>query len=57
MFECFSCIRACVAHVCLLPAEVKREWQIPWNWSYGWVETTVSALGIKPASSARAIRT
>lgn len=32
---------------CLVPSEVRRRCQIPWNWSYRWLWTTKWVLGIE----------
>nr|XP_021494338.1 uncharacterized protein LOC110549462 [Meriones unguiculatus] len=49
-----SCLlHVCIPHVCLVPAEVVRERQIPWNRSYGQFRATALVLRTKPGSSAR----
>lgn len=30
---CFACIYECVAHVCLVPINIRRKHDISWNWS------------------------
>jgi hypothetical protein len=34
LYECFSCMYACLPHVNLVPVEVRRGHQIPWNRRY-----------------------
>ena len=54
MYSCFAWTYVCVPHECLVPTEVRRGLQIPWNWSYGWVWATVWVLKTESGSSARA---
>lgn len=30
----FASICVCVSHACMVPVEVGRGYEIPWNWSY-----------------------
>lgn len=32
----FACVYVCVSHVCLVPIQASRRYQIPWNWSCRW---------------------
>lgn len=34
---CFAYMCVCAQHVCLMPVEVKKECQIPWNGSHRWL--------------------
>lgn len=34
MYEWFACMYVWVPYECLVPTEVKRRLQIPWDWSY-----------------------
>lgn len=43
-------------HECLVPAEVKTECPLPWNWSYE-VMNHYLGMGIEPDSSARILLT
>lgn len=36
------------------PMEVKRLYQTPWNWSYGWLQTTMWGLQAQLGFSTRA---
>ena len=47
LFYVHECLPACmyVHRVCLRPREVRRGHQIPWNWSYGWLQATTRVLG------------
>ena len=36
MDECFVGVYVCVPQVYLVPMEVRRGWQIPWDWNEGW---------------------
>lgn len=33
----FALMHVYAAHVCLVTKETRRQQQVPWNWSYGWV--------------------
>lgn len=46
-YVCFACMYVWL-HVCLVPLEVRRGYQIPWNWNYGWLWTTMWVLALKP---------
>jgi hypothetical protein len=39
--------------VCLVPTEVRRQHQIPWNWSHRWWWPIMYVLGTEPGSSAK----
>ena len=52
---CFAYMYVCAQPVCLMPVEVQRKCQVPWNWSYRWPWiTTTWVLETKPGPSARA---
>lgn len=36
-----------------VPAEAKKVYQIPWNWSYRWLLNTMWIMGMEPGSSKR----
>lgn len=44
----------CILCVCLVPAEVRRRYQIPWNWSHGQLGGATWVLGTKPEAFVRA---
>lgn len=41
-----------VYQVSAMPTEIRREWQIPWDWSHKQLDT-MWVIGIKPGSSRR----
>jgi hypothetical protein len=51
VYECFACTYATPAW--LVPTEVRREHQIPWNWSHGWLWATTWVLRFEPWSSVK----
>lgn len=40
-------------HVYLVPTEVRKEHQIPWNWSFGYLGATMWGFGVSPGCNAR----
>lgn len=54
MSECFAWMCVWALHVCLVPMEVRRGYQIPWNWSYRYLWTTTWVMVPKSESSAGA---
>lgn len=48
-----SCMYVCVPSVCLVPVEVRRGYQIPWNYSYNWIAMWV--LGTEMEFSAKEV--
>lgn len=49
----FSCtwmfyMYICVPQVCLVTLGVRRQCQIPWNWSHGWLWTTYGCWELNP---------
>ena len=40
---------------CLMLTESRREYEIPWRWSYRWLKANIWIPGIKPVSSLRMI--
>lgn len=37
MWECFAYMYVCVSCACPVPTEVRRGYQIPRSWNYGWL--------------------
>ena len=50
---CFAYICVCVLCICPMLKEVRRGHRIPWNWSDGWLWTTIWVLGIELGPSTR----
>jgi hypothetical protein len=44
----FACICVCRPSLCLLPLEVRRGRQNPWNWRCQWLGAVVWVLGLEP---------
>lgn len=36
MYDYLPALYICESHVCLVPADISRSYQIPWNWSYSY---------------------
>lgn len=51
--ECFAYTYIYVSCFCLVATEIRRQCQIPWNWSYGQLWTTIWVLRIEPNSSVK----
>lgn len=49
--EYYVYIYVYASYVCLVPTEDGWECEIPWNWHYRWLQTTMWALGTKFKSS------
>lgn len=56
IYKCFACMSVCVLHVFLVSMEVRRGYQIPWNWNYRILWTTMLELATKSGSFARTTR-
>lgn len=50
---CFATLYIRALHMYLVP-KINRGCQSPWNWSYGWLETSVWVLWMEPGFSKRA---
>lgn len=46
-----------VYHACVVPAEVRRQYRVPWDWIHSWFRVSMCVLGIEPKSSAKATST
>lgn len=58
MFTYSACISVCIALVCLVPMEARKEhWIITWNWSYRCSWALALVLGTELGSSARVAST
>lgn len=49
-----ACVYVCASCVFLMPKEVRRRPQIPWNWSHGWLWAIMHVLGTRSRSIAKA---
>lgn len=54
VFVLFYFASISVCHVHAMPSEVRREYQIPWNWSYRRFSGIMWVLRMEPQSSRRA---
>lgn len=50
MCEGFACIKVCAPCACLIPLEVRKGYQMPWNRSHKWLWATMWILIIGPGS-------
>ena len=53
VYGCFACIYVCAPCVWLVSGKSKRRHQIPWYWSYRWLQDVPWVLGNEPGSSGR----
>jgi hypothetical protein len=46
--QCFVCMYEYALHAYLVPLEVRRGWQVPWNWNYRWLWATSGYWNLNP---------
>lgn len=42
-------------HVCVVPTDARKGWQIPWDQNCRWLPATLQVLGLEPGSSGRTL--
>lgn len=53
MFGCFVYMSVYVPHVCLVPREARKEFLIPWSYSYRWLWAIWWVPGVETGSSGK----
>lgn len=53
VYECFDGVHVCASRACLMPREVRKEFPISCNWSYGCLSATRWKLETEPVAYAR----